>query len=111
MSYLGASLIFISSAVADGGCLIWKAFSEESQITQFVERVADISLPGLKGRDTRCAVVRVLLVRVHPLQSVSAPVCLMWLLPPVTAERRKERVRPVRNGKRVGNKKLPVSCV
>lgn len=61
MSYLGASLIFVSSAVADDGGLIWKALGTESQIAQFAERAARISLSSLKSRDARCAAVRILL--------------------------------------------------
>lgn len=56
---------------------------------------------------------RALLLLTHPLQFMSAPACITWLLPPVpvTTERRKERVQPVRTGKSMGNKKLNISCV
>lgn len=112
MRCLGANLIFVSSPVAHG-CLIWKAFTKESQTTQPVERSAHISLSSLKGRDARCAPVRTLSLCTHSFQCMSAPACIMWLLHPalVTAEHRKECVQPVRNGKCIKNKKVNISHV
>lgn len=113
MSRLGADLIFVSSAAAADGRLTWKAFSKESQTVQLVERVAQISLSSLKGRDARYAPVTTLTLHTHLFQCMSAPACVTWLLPPalVTTGHRKECIQPVRNGKCIRNKKLNISHV